>query len=58
MQLGFIFLLLVAFLCIFILYAYNRIEALEIFPESIAAIILGIIIGCVLKYYYKGAGLL
>jgi len=58
MQLGFIFLLLVAFLCIFILYAYNRIEALEIFPESIAAILLGIIIGCVLKYYYHGAGLL
>jgi len=58
MQLGFIFLLLVAFLCIFILYAYNRIEALEIFPESIAAILLGIIIGCVLKYYYNQTGIL
>jgi len=50
--------LIVAFLCIFILYAYNRIEALEIFPESIAAILLGIIIGCILKYYYDSTGLL
>jgi len=52
MQLGFIFLIMVAFLCIFILYAYNKIEALEIFPESIATILVGIIIGCVMKYYH------
>jgi len=58
MQLGFIFLLLVAFLCIFILYAYNRIEALEIFPESIATILIGIILGCILKYHYNKTGLL
>lgn len=58
MQMGIIFLLLVAFLCIFLLYAYNRIHALEIFPESIAAILVGIVIGCVMKYYYKESGLL
>jgi hypothetical protein len=58
MEMGFIFLMLVAVLCIFLLYAYNRIEALEIFPESIAAICLGIIIGCILKYFYNGSGLL
>ena len=58
MQMGFIFLILVAFACTFLLYTYNRIEALEIFPESIAAIILGIGIGCVLRYFYNGSGLL
>lgn len=58
MHMGFIFLLCVAFLCTFMLYAYNRIEALEIFPESIAAICVGIIIGFVLKYFYNGSGLL
>lgn len=55
---GIIFLLVVALLCIFLLYAYNWIHALEIFPESIAAILVGIIIGCILKYYYKESGLL
>jgi MFS superfamily sulfate permease-like transporter len=55
---GYIFLLLVALLCIFLLYVYNRIEALEIFPESIAAILVGIALGCILKYYYNGSGLL
>lgn len=58
MQLGFILLLALAFFCICLLYAYNQIHALEIFPESIAAIIVGIIVGFVLKYYYKGTGLL
>lgn len=58
MQMGFIFLLCVAFICTFMLYAYNRIEALEIFPESIAAICVGIVIGFVLKYFYNGSGLL
>ena len=58
MHLGFIFLILVGFACTFLLYAYNRIEALEIFPESIAAIILGIVIGCVLRYFYNGSRLL
>ena len=50
LMIGFIFLLGVAFMCTFLLYIYNRIEALEIIPESIAAIILGIIIGILLKY--------
>lgn len=58
MQMGFIFLILVAFGCTFLLYAYNRVEALEIFPESIAAIVLGIFIGFVLRYFYNGSGLL
>lgn len=55
---GFIFLMLLAFVCTFLLYAYNRIEALEFFPESIAAVVVGVIIGCILKYFYNGTGLL
>lgn len=58
MQTGFIFLLILAFICIFMLYAYNKIEALEIFPESIAAICVGIVIGCVMKYFYNGSNIL
>jgi len=55
---GFLFLLLVAFVCIFMLYAYNRVEFLEYLPESIAAILVGIIIGGVLKYFYNNTGLI
>ena len=57
-EMGFIFLMLLAFVCTFLLYAYNRIEALEFFPESIAAVVVGVVIGCILKYFYNGTGLL
>ena len=57
-EIGFIFLLGVAFLCTFLLYAYNKIEILEIFPESIAAIVIGIFIGIIMKSFYKESGLI
>jgi len=58
LQNGFLLLLLVAFLCIFMLYAYHRISALEYLPESIAAVLVGIVIGGILKYFYENNGLI
>mmetsp|Transcript_22290 Transcript_22290/g.22077 ORF Transcript_22290/g.22077 Transcript_22290/m.22077 type:complete len:250 (-) Transcript_22290:180-929(-) len=37
---------------------YNKIHSLEAFPESIAAIILGIVVGMFFKAHYKNTGLL
>lgn len=56
-ELGFIVLLLVAFLCSILLYFYNINEALHIFPESIAAIVIGICIGVFFKYFYGRVGM-
>jgi solute carrier family 9 (sodium/hydrogen exchanger), member 8 len=49
--------LVVAFLCSLLLYLYNMVEALHIFPESIAAIIIGIGIGIFFKVAYGKHGM-
>lgn len=41
-----------------LLYIYNKIHSLEVFPESIASIILGIVVGLFFKSHYKNTGLL
>lgn len=56
-ELGFIVLLIVAFLCTLLLYFYNINEQLHIFPESIAAIVIGIGIGLFFKYVYGRHGM-
>lgn len=56
-ELGFIVLLIVAFLCSLLLYFYNMIEALHIFPESISSIVIGIVIGVFFKYFYARQGM-
>ena len=49
---------MVGFFVTILLYMYNKIHSLEVFPESIAAIILGIIVGLFFKAHYKNTGLL
>jgi len=51
-------LLIVGFFVTILLYIYNKIHSLEVFPESIASIILGIIVGLFFKSHYKNSGLL
>lgn len=55
---GFFLLIIVGFFVTILLYIYNKIHSLEIFPESIASIILGIIVGLFFKSHYKNTGLL
>lgn len=55
---GFFLLVVVGFFVTILLYMYNKIHSLEVFPESIAAIILGIIVGLFFKSHYKNTGLL
>lgn len=55
---GFFLLVVVGFFVTILLYTYNKIHSLEVFPESIASIILGIIVGLFFKSHYKNTGLL
>lgn len=55
---GLFLLVVVGFFVTILLYTYNKIPSLEIFPESIAAIILGIIVGMFFKAHYRNTGLL
>ena len=55
---GFFLLLIVGFFVTILLYMYNKIHSLEVFPESIASIILGIVVGLFFKSHYKNTGLL
>lgn len=57
-QLGFVLILVVVFLCSLLLYTYNMIKELHIFPESTAAILIGIIIGFYFKLMYGHSGLI
>ena len=52
---GFFLLILVAFMSLLLLYLYIKIPCLENFPESIAAVILGILIGSYFRYKYDEA---
>lgn len=49
--------LVVAFLCSLLLYLYNMVHQLHIFPESIAAIIIGIGIGIFFKVAHGRTGM-
>lgn len=49
--------LVVAFLCSLLLYLYNMVHQLHIFPESIAAIIIGIGIGIFFKVAHGKTGM-
>lgn len=53
---GFFILLLVAFMSLLLLYLYIKIPCLENFPESIAAVVLGMCIGLYLRYHYGDRG--
>jgi sodium/hydrogen exchanger 8 len=55
---GLFLLVVVGFFVTILLYIYNKIHQLEVLPESIAAIILGIIVGLFFKSHYKNTGLL
>lgn len=55
---GFFLLIIVGFFVTILLYIYNKIHSLEVFPESIASIILGIVVGLFFKSHYKNTGLL
>jgi len=50
---GIVVLLFLAFSITIMVYIHSKVEWLEIFPESIWAIFIGIGLGCFLKYYYK-----
>jgi len=53
MTFGFILLLSVAFLTTFMLYIYHVVPQLQILPEAVASILVGILLGVVFKYFYK-----
>lgn len=55
---GFFLLVVVGFFVTILLYTYNKIHSLEVFPESIASVILGMIVGLFFKSHYKNTGLL
>ena len=50
---GLILLILVAFLTTFVCYIYHRVPALHSFPESITAILVGIVLGILFKAFYN-----
>jgi sodium/hydrogen exchanger 8 len=56
-EMGFIVMLVVAFLCSMLLYLYDSIHELHMFPESIAAIIIGIGIGMFFKVVHGQNGM-
>ena len=58
MTFGFFLLIIVGFFVCILLYIYNKIHSLEVFPESIASIILGIVVGMFFKSHYKNTGLI
>jgi solute carrier family 9 (sodium/hydrogen exchanger), member 8 len=41
-----------------LLYLYHRYQALQILPESVSAIVFGIIVGLFVKYYYQSNNLM
>jgi sodium/hydrogen exchanger 8 len=53
----FFILILVMFWSLLMLYAYNQLPILEKFPEWIAAVILGVIIGVLFRLYHSEYGL-
>lgn len=57
-ELGFVLILIVVFLWSLLLYLYNMIKELHIFPESIAAILIGILIGFYFKIIHGHSGLI
>ena len=57
-ELGFILILIVVFMWSLLLYLYNMIQELHIFPESIAAILIGIFLGFYFKIIHGQSGLI
>lgn len=55
---GFIILVLIALCCTVLLYMYHTYQSLHIFPESVTAILFGILVGLFIKYYYESNNLM
>lgn len=49
---------MIALSCTVLLYFYHKYQGLHVFPESVAAIIFGIIVGLFIKYFYHSNSLL
>lgn len=55
---GFIILVMIALCCTLLLYLYHKYQSLHLFPESVAAIVFGIVVGLFIKYYYQSNNLM
>lgn len=58
MTFGFIILVLIALCCTVLLYLYHKYHTLHIFPESVAAVVFGMLVGLFIKYYYQSNNLM